>query len=102
MRIRSAISLAALQPKELQNDRDRRNLGTVPIFAAKMGLSPLELRNLNRATDDFMAAMTARGDDWASYANVGNFYMDRRRFSCCRRLLRDGDEVGAAADRAHG
>ena len=80
VRIRSAISLAALQPKELQNDRDRRNLGTVPIFAAKMGLSPLELRNLNRATDDFMAAMTARGDDWASYANVGNFYMDRRDF----------------------
>ncbi|MGA2060849.1 MAG: tetratricopeptide repeat protein [Thermoguttaceae bacterium] len=57
VRIRSAISLAALQPKDLQNDRDRRNL--------------------NRAVDDFMAAMTARGDDWASYANVGNFYMDR-------------------------
>jgi tetratricopeptide (TPR) repeat protein len=57
VRIRSAISLAALQPKDVQNDRDRRNL--------------------NRAVDDFMAAMTARGDDWASYANVGNFYMDR-------------------------
>ncbi len=57
VRIRSAISLAALQPKDVQNDRDRRNL--------------------NRAVDDFMTAMTARGDDWASYANVGNFYMDR-------------------------
>ncbi len=61
VRIRSAISLAALQPKDLPNDRDRRNL--------------------NRAVNDFMTAMTARPDDWASYANVGNFYMDRGDFS---------------------
>ena len=60
MRIRSAIALAALQPKDVQNDRDRKNL--------------------NKAVDDFMAAMNARGDDWASYANVGNFYMDRGDF----------------------
>jgi tetratricopeptide (TPR) repeat protein len=60
VRIRSAIALAALQPKDLQNGGDRRNL--------------------NRAVSDFMAAMTARPDDWASYANVGNFYMDRGDF----------------------
>jgi tetratricopeptide (TPR) repeat protein len=60
VRIRSAIALAALQPKDVQNDLDRRNL--------------------DRAVNDFMAAMTARPDDWASYANVGNFYMDRGDF----------------------
>jgi tetratricopeptide (TPR) repeat protein len=57
VRIRSAIALAALQPKDVQNDRDRKNL--------------------YKAVGDFMAAMNARADDWASYANVGNFYMDR-------------------------
>ncbi|MGD0384035.1 MAG: tetratricopeptide repeat protein [Thermoguttaceae bacterium] len=61
VRIRSVMSLAALPPDRVQNDRDRRNL--------------------DRAVDDFMAAMTARGDDWASYANVGNFYLDRRDFA---------------------
>jgi len=61
VRIRAIMSLAALPPERVQSDRDRRNL--------------------NRAVDDFMAAMTARGDDWASYANVGNFYMDRGDFA---------------------
>ncbi len=60
VRIRCAMSLAALQPEQIQNDRDRRNL--------------------ERAVREFMAAMTARPDDWASYANVGNFYMDRGDF----------------------
>ncbi len=60
VRIRSAMSLAALPLNQLQSDRDRRNL--------------------NKAVNDFMTAMTARPDDWASYANVGNFYMERGDF----------------------
>jgi tetratricopeptide (TPR) repeat protein len=61
VRIRCAISLAALPPDQLQNDRDRKNL--------------------NKAVNDFMTAMKARPDDWASYGNIGNFYMERRDFS---------------------
>jgi tetratricopeptide (TPR) repeat protein len=60
VRIRAAMSLAPLPPDQLQSDSDRRNL--------------------NQAIDDFLAAMKARPDDWASYANVGNFYMERRDF----------------------
>jgi tetratricopeptide (TPR) repeat protein len=60
VRIRSAISLAALQPSQVQSDRDRQNL--------------------NKAINDFMSSMSARPDDWASYANIGNFYMERGDF----------------------
>ena len=31
-----------------------------------------------RAVAEFMTAMHARPDDWASHANLGNFYMERR------------------------
>jgi tetratricopeptide (TPR) repeat protein len=60
VRIRAAMSLAALDPDQLNSDRDRKNL--------------------NRAVNEFLTAMKARPDDWASYANVGNFYMERRDF----------------------
>ena len=78
VRIRSAISLAALQPSQVQSDRDRRNL--------------------NKAINDFMSAMTARPDDWASYANIGNFYMERGDFPAAIGYFRDGIEIGTAAD----
>ena len=46
--------------------------------------------------------MQARPDDWASHANLGNFYMEGRDFPAAAVMLRDGDEVGAAADRPDG
>ena len=61
VRIRSAMALAALPPRSLANERDRVNL--------------------ERANNDLVMAMQARPDDWASYANFGNFYMEGRDFS---------------------
>ncbi|MGO8747778.1 MAG: tetratricopeptide repeat protein [Thermoguttaceae bacterium] len=60
VRIRTAMSLAALPPQSLPSERDRANL--------------------EKANRDFTTAMQARPDDWASHANLGNFYMDRRDF----------------------
>jgi tetratricopeptide (TPR) repeat protein len=60
VRIRTAMALAALSPRSLADERDRTNL--------------------ERANSDFVAAMQARPDDWASHANLGNFYMEGRDF----------------------
>lgn len=35
---------------------------------------------MEKANREFIAAMQARPDDWASHANLGNFYMERRDF----------------------
>jgi tetratricopeptide (TPR) repeat protein len=60
VRIRTAMALASLPPQSLTNERDRASL--------------------ERADGDFIAAMQARPDDWASHANLGNFYMERQDF----------------------
>ena len=60
VRIRTAMSLAALPPKSLADARDRANL--------------------EKANGEFINAMQARPDDWASHANLGNFYMESRNF----------------------
>ena len=60
VRIRTAMSLAALPPESVEDARDRANL--------------------EKANRDFTAAMSARPDDWASHANLGNFYMEGRNF----------------------
>ncbi len=61
VRIRTAMSLAALPPQSLPNQSDRANL--------------------EKANLEFVTAMRARPDDWASHANLGNFYMESRNFS---------------------
>jgi Tfp pilus assembly protein PilF len=61
VRIRSAMALAAVPPEMVTRDRDRQSL--------------------DRAADEFRTAMKARPDDWASYANLGNFYMEGRDFA---------------------
>ena len=61
VRIRTAMALAALSPQSLANEHDRECL--------------------DRANDDFITAMQARPDDWASHANLGNFYMEGRDFA---------------------
>ena len=60
VRIRSAMSLAALPPESVTRERDRANL--------------------EKANREFATAMRARPDDWASHANLGNFYMEGRNF----------------------
>lgn len=60
VRIRTAMSLAALPPQSVADDRDRANL--------------------EKANLDFTTAMAARPDDWASHANLGNFYMEGQDF----------------------
>ncbi len=60
VRIRAAMALAPLRPESLA-DPGRR--------AALEG-----------AAREFMTAMQARPDDWASRANLGNYYMERRDF----------------------
>jgi len=61
VRIRSAMALAAVPPEMVTRQRDRQSL--------------------DRAADEFKTAMKARPDDWASYANLGNFYMEGRDFA---------------------
>jgi len=61
VRIRSAMALAGAGADWPPDERQRRQLA--------------------RATDDFLAAMKARPDDWASYANLGNFHMQRGDFA---------------------
>jgi Tfp pilus assembly protein PilF len=60
VRIRTAMTLAALRPESLQDPRERANL--------------------ERANRDFMTAMQARPDDWASHSNLGNFYLESHDF----------------------
>jgi Tfp pilus assembly protein PilF len=60
VRIRTAMSLAALPPRSVKDRRARTNL--------------------EEANSDFIRAMQARPDDWASHANLGNFYMEGRDF----------------------
>ena len=67
VRIRSAMALATVVPEMLTDESDRRNL--------------------EKATGEFQLAMSARPDDWASYANLGNFWMDRRDFPAAVRCF---------------
>jgi tetratricopeptide (TPR) repeat protein len=60
VRIRAAATLAPLPPERIANAEQRRTL--------------------RRATGEFQEAMAARPDDWASYANLGAFEMDRGDF----------------------
>ena len=57
---RAAQSLAALPLEAVRDDRDKANL--------------------EAAVAEFFTAMSARPDDWASHANLGNFHMERRDF----------------------
>jgi Flp pilus assembly protein TadD len=61
VRIRCASTLASLSPESLADAKDRAHL--------------------QRANAEFMAAMQARPDDWATHTNLGNYYMDRGDFS---------------------
>ena len=60
VRIRSAAALAVIQPDSLADANERVDL--------------------ERANGEFMAAMEARPDDWAGYANLGNYYTAKGDF----------------------
>ncbi len=60
VRIRAAAAMAAVDPRKI-DDLDAR-------------------RSLRRARDEFKQAMQARPDDWASYANLGSYYMEGEDF----------------------
>jgi tetratricopeptide (TPR) repeat protein len=61
VRIRAALALASVPSKQVTDDQQRKSLA--------------------RATQEFFAAMKARPDDWSSYANVGNFCMEREDYA---------------------
>ena len=61
VRIRTAMSLAALPPERVTDERKRQTS--------------------SRRIAEFITAMQARPDDWSSHANLGNFYMDGRDFA---------------------
>ena len=61
VRIRAAAALAAVPPERIDDDAGRKSL--------------------RRATDEFKNAMAARPDDWASYSNLGGFYMEGGDFA---------------------
>ena len=58
--------------------RAAQSLAAVPLEALRDGG---DKANLQSAVNEFLAAMSARPDDWAWPANVGNFYMERRDFT---------------------
>ena len=60
VRIRAAVALASVPAETVENPDARRSL--------------------RRATAEFRKAMAARPDDWASYANLGGFQMERGEF----------------------
>jgi len=60
VRIRAAQTLAAVRPEALRDGPDKVSL--------------------EAAVAEFFTAMSARPDDWASHANLGNFHMERRAF----------------------
>ena len=74
VRIRAAMALAALDSHWTEKESDREKIA--------------------KATREFMAAMKARPDDWSSYANLGNFYMERRDFTAAARNF----EIAATLD----
>jgi len=59
VRVRSASTLASV-PRDLLSDYSRKKL--------------------QNATDEFMAAMQSRPDDWSSHYNLGNYYASRREY----------------------
>jgi tetratricopeptide (TPR) repeat protein len=56
VRIRAAAALASVPPEQIDKSHARKSL--------------------RRATDEFKKAMGARPDDWASYSNLGGYYME--------------------------
>ncbi len=61
VRIRAAMALTAIPPEKIED--------------------PARRKTLEKAVDEFKTAMKARGDDWASYANLGDFYIERGDFA---------------------
>jgi tetratricopeptide (TPR) repeat protein len=60
VRIRAAAALAAVHFEQVENPEARKSL--------------------RRATEEFKTAMAARPDDWASYSNLGSYYMESGDF----------------------
>jgi tetratricopeptide (TPR) repeat protein len=60
VRIRAAQALAPIRPEDIQD--------------------PAKRKSLQKAADEFQAAMSARADDWAAQANLGNFRLERGEF----------------------
>jgi tetratricopeptide (TPR) repeat protein len=46
--------------------------------APREGLAAADLKSLDAATDEYLASLRTRPDDWASHYNLGNFYLDRQ------------------------
>ena len=61
VRIKAAMALAGLPPEKIEN--------------------PKQCAALEKAADEFNSAMNARADDWASYANLGDFCLQRGDFA---------------------
>jgi tetratricopeptide (TPR) repeat protein len=61
VRIRAAMALAAVPPEKIED--------------------PARRKVLENAVGEFKTAMKARADDWASYANLGDFYLERGDFA---------------------
>ncbi|MBN2025106.1 MAG: ammonia-forming cytochrome c nitrite reductase subunit c552 [Pirellulales bacterium] len=73
-------------PALLEATRDPRRLVRIRAAAALApipheSIRDVELRaSLGRAIEEFKTAMQARPDDWAGYANLGTFFMERGEF----------------------
>ena len=68
---------ATRDPSRLVRIRAAAALAPVPL--AQIG-NPKDHASLERAVEEFQAAMRARPDDWTGYANLGTFHLERREF----------------------
>jgi len=73
----AGLLAAASDQSRLVRIRAAMALAAIPLEILP---GPAERQALEKATEEFKKAMKARPDDWASYANLGNFYMERRDF----------------------
>ena len=72
VRVRAAASMAAIDPQQLQ-----------VVVGGLLYIDNLR-PNFERALSELMEGMTARPDHYASHYNLGNIYMDQRKFDQAR------------------
>jgi tetratricopeptide (TPR) repeat protein len=61
--------------------RAAASLASYPRLLASILEEGRELQNLDKATVEFLASLLSRPDQWTSYYNLGNYYMEHGDFS---------------------
>jgi tetratricopeptide (TPR) repeat protein len=57
--------------------RAAASLASYPRLLARILEKDKDLKNLHNATEEFLTSLLSRPDQWTSYYNLGNYYMER-------------------------